>query len=347
MEFNIFTGKISKAQKCLIYGVEGVGKSTLAAQFPDPLFIDTEGSTKHLDVRRIDTPKSWQMLFQEVQWLLNTATTTSAYKTLVIDTIDWAERLCIQEVCNKRNKQSIEDFGYGAGYTYVYEEFGKLLNLLSDVSELGIHVVLVGHAIIRKFELPNENAGYDRYQLKLIDTPKKSIANMVKEWADCVLFANYKTIVETVGEGKMAKGKARGNKRVLYCNHHACWDAKNRWELPDEIPLEYDQIAPHLTPQGTTEATLTKTNGVKEIPAASSQSPQLALPDFWEPAAQLMQADGVTLDEIRKVAADHGHFPLETPPENFDPAYVSGFIVPNWSEILAVVKANRVDVPFD
>ena len=69
-----------------------------------------------------------------------------------------------------------------------------------------------------------------------------------KEWAGAVLFANYETIVEVVGEGKGAKGKARGGqKRVLHAQHHACWDAKNRWGLPDESPLSFEPIAPHVT----------------------------------------------------------------------------------------------------
>lgn len=357
MQFDISQGPIMHAQKILMYGVEGIGKSTFAAQFPDSLFIDTEGSTNNMDVKRLPAPESWQMLLQEVQYVRDKP---GLCKTLVIDTIDWAERLCTEEVCKTHQKNGIEDFGYGAGYTYVYESFGKLLNLLTDVIDKSINVVLLGHSMIRKFEQPNEAAPYDRYQLKLIDTPKKSIANMVKEWADVVLFTNYKTIVEKTDRGK---AKARGNKRVMYTEHDACWDAKNRWGLAAELPLEYAQIAPYIEqPHSVAQETplpqkLNTANAVsspvqpqtmaQETPAAPSQTQQVALPDFWAPAMQLMQADGVTVDEIRKVAADHGHFPIETPPENFDPAYITGFIVPNWPQILEIIKANRIEVPFN
>lgn len=365
MQFDISQGVVASAQKVLVYGVEGIGKSTFASQFPNPVFIDTEGSTGNMDVRRLPAPTSWQMLMQEVQYVRDTP---GLCKTLVIDTIDWAERLCVREVCSSHQKSSIEEFGYGAGYTYAYEEFGKLLNLLSDVIDKGINVCLLAHSMIRKFEQPDEEAAYDRYQLKLIDTPKKSIANMVKEWADVVLFANYKTIVEIVGEGIKAKGKARGNKRVMYAQHHACWDAKNRWGLPAELPFDYQEIAPYIT-----QATCANSAPVQQVAQTEPQhqvdqaptlmpeqaqpqqmaqgtpeasSAQSGLPDFWAPVESLMQADGVTIDDVRKVAADHGHFTLDTPPENYPPEYITGFLVPSWPQVLEVIKENREPVPF-
>ena len=362
MQFDISQGPILAATKCVIYAVEGIGKSTFASQFPNPLFIDTEGSTNTMNVRRLPAPDSWQMLLQEVQYVRDTPGLCS---TLVIDTIDWAERLCIDEVCKTHQKNGIEDFGYGAGYTYVHESFGKLLNMLSDVVERQINVVLVAHCMIRKFEQPDEAAPYDRYQLKLIDTPKKSVANMVKEWADAVIFANYKTVVEKTDSGK---AKARGNKRVMYTQHNACWDAKNRWGLAAELPFDYNEIEPYITqatcansahvdqvaqldpqPQiNQTPTSVPEQAQSQPMPQATSAAPSdSGLPDFWNPALQLMQADGVTIDEIRKVAADHGHFTIDTPPENFPPDYINGFIVPSWNQILEVVKANRIEVPFN
>src|SRR5699024_369983 len=89
------------------------------------------------------------------------------FETLVIDSIDWAEMECTQNVCAQYNKKGIEDFGYGQGYIYVKEEFGRFLNKLSDVIEAGINVVLTAHSQIVKFEQPDEMGAYDRYQLKL------------------------------------------------------------------------------------------------------------------------------------------------------------------------------------
>ena len=210
----ITRGIQTKPLKVVIYGPEGIGKSTFASLFPDPLFIDTEGSTTRMNVARTETPTSLAML---MQLLTEVRDAPPGCKTLIIDTIDWAERLCIQAVCDKNHKSGIEDFGYGKGYSYVYEEMGRILNLLNDIWERGIHVVLTAHAAIRKFEQPDEMGAYDRWELKLINSPKCNSCAMVKEWADMVLFANYKTFaVAADKEGK--KMKARGGERVI--THH-------------------------------------------------------------------------------------------------------------------------------
>ena len=83
-------------EKVVIYGSEGIGKSTFASQFPDPVFIDTEGSTNNMDISRLPAPTSWSMLLEEVRYIMQNP---SACKTLVIDTADWAEQLCSAAVC--------------------------------------------------------------------------------------------------------------------------------------------------------------------------------------------------------------------------------------------------------
>ena len=214
-KYEISSGKIPHAKKIVVYGIEGVGKSTFASQFPDPLFIDTEGSTKELNVRRMPAPSSWNMLLDEVMDVAH----SKNCKTLVIDTADWAEKMCITYICDTHRWNGIEDPGYGNGYRYVFEAFGHLLNNLENVVNQGINVVLNCHAIIKKFEQPDEMGSYDRYQLKLIDSPKTSIANMVKEWADLVLFANYQTFVVQTKD-KKSKGQG-GQKRIMYTTHTA------------------------------------------------------------------------------------------------------------------------------
>ena len=86
----ITRGKVQKAKKVVIYGPEGIGKSTFASRFPDPVFIDTEGSTNDMDVARLPRPTSWNMLFEAIEYIKNNP---GVCKTLVIDTIDWAELL--------------------------------------------------------------------------------------------------------------------------------------------------------------------------------------------------------------------------------------------------------------
>lgn len=231
---NISSGRIEKPQKVVIYGPEGIGKTTFAAQFPDPVFIDTEGSTYHMDVKRTEKPQSWQQLMDQVKQI---AGSPGICKTLVLDTADWAEMICTETICARFQKKGIEDFGYGKGYVFLQEEFGRLLNALTEVINAGMNVVLTAHAKMRKFEQPDEMGAYDRWEMKL----SKQVAPMVKEWADMVLFANYKTYV-VAADDKGKKHKAQGGKRVIFTAHHPCWDAKNRHNLPEELPLDYASL---------------------------------------------------------------------------------------------------------
>ena len=135
---NITRGRIKKALKVVLYGPEGIGigKSTLAAQFPGAVFIDTEDSTAHMDVARFDKPSSWQMIKDQADWV---RTHPGEVGTLIIDTADWAEQMEIADLCKKNGWDSIETPGFGKGYTYSAEEFGKLLNILQGCVNVGVN----------------------------------------------------------------------------------------------------------------------------------------------------------------------------------------------------------------
>ena len=229
----ITKGKIQTAKKVIIYGPEGIGKSTLAAQFPNPVFIDTEGSTKELDVARYPVPTYWSMIIEEAEDLLEERN----FSTLVIDTADWAEKLCIAETCSRLNVKGIEDVSYGKGYVYLYDDFQRVLTVCDKLVANGINVVFTAHAMMRKFEQPDEMGAYDRWEMKLT----KKVAPLLKEWADVVLFCNYKTNVITDQNTKSKK--ATGGTRMMYSTHHPCWDAKNRYNLPDQMPMSFEPLA--------------------------------------------------------------------------------------------------------
>ena len=111
-KYSVTTGVQTAPVKTVLYGPEGIGKSTFASHFPDPVFIDTEGGTKRLNVARLPQPTSWAMLLDEVAEVRKGSVPCG---TLVLDTADWAERLCIQAVCARAKVNGIEDFGYGKG----------------------------------------------------------------------------------------------------------------------------------------------------------------------------------------------------------------------------------------
>ncbi len=349
----IISGKIIKPQKVVIYGPEGIGKSTFAAQFPKPLFIDTEGSTSHLEVDRLPRPTSWQMLKQYIKDLKGD---TMGYHTLVIDTADWAERLCEEAICQSNGKVGIEDFGYGKGYTYVKEEFGRLLDSLSDLIDAGMNVVLTAHSIIRKFELPEETGAYDRYELKLGQKAGNQCAALAKEWADMVLFVNYKEIVITTKDNKK---KVSGGKRVMYTAHNPCWDAKNRHGLAEELPFDYQGIA-HCIPvmnQVTPQPTPNEPEPAPKAPDPPKESPQppvqaeaeqpdvQANEDIPQALADLMAANNVTAQDIQQAVAYKGYFPADMPIADYPEDFVMGCLVAAFPQMLQVINQLK-KVPF-
>lgn len=374
----ITRGRISGAKKVLIYGPEGIGKTTFAAQFPDPLFIDTEGSTKEQDVARLPVPSSWTILKEEVRYVTQHP---DVCRTLVIDTADWAEKMAIQSVLDEHNKSGIEDFGYGNGYRYVFEKFGELLNLLTEVIERGINVVLTAHATLRKFEQPDELGAYDRYTMKLIDSPKTSISSAVKEWADMVLFANYKTIIIT--DSKTKKTKAQGGQRVMYTSHHSCWDAKNRYGLPEELPFDYAQIR-HVIESGQpvnpVSAPMPSPDPAEEVPEKSKKKPAKA-PETAEHVPEkpvthedmmqerpvrdedldkripkalrdLMLHDNISEWDIENFAVSKGFIPYGTKLIDFEkvsPGIIDGLFVAQWTKARDKIKQARRDeeIPFN
>lgn len=345
----IITGKQINAMKTVIYGPEGIGKSTFAAAFPEPLFIDTEDSTKFMNVRRFKKPESWTELTEQVKYVRDTP---GLCRTLVLDTADWAEKMCVRSVCDKYQKSGIESFDYGKGYTFVYEAFGSLLNFLTDVTERGINVTITAHANTKRREQPDEFGTYDCWGLKLIDSPKCSVANMVKEWSDLLLFANYKTLV-VAADDKGKRHKAQGGKRVMYTTHHPCWDAKNRQGLPEEMPLDFRAIAPYLFPEGPAPAPKPAAPAPapapqpkpepkpvrKESPPAIMTAPAALIP--------LLESADVTEDEVREVIASKGYFTMGTSWKVMEDAgFVDGWVLPWWDKIVAMIREKPDRLPF-
>lgn len=333
---SISKGVIHRAQRVVLYGSEGIGKTTLAAQFPEPLFIDTENGSNHMDVRRIDGCETWEALIAAVN---EVAATPGVCKTLVIDTLDNAERLCVDHVCAVYNLKSIESANYGKGYTYLAEAFGKLLKACDGVIDSGKHVVLIAHAKMRKYEQPDELGAYDRWEMKLT----RQVAPMVKEWCDMLLFLNYKTYVITTEE---KKHKAQGGKRVITTCHRPTVDAKNRHGLPDEMDMCWASLAPIFEGGAQTAGNVPVSAPAAEAPATR--------PDPMEPVsagtlatlnARLNEAgiDGIYL---RKLVAAKGKFAEDVPIEQYPEGFVTEWILKNWEPIVQTIISDPNFLPF-
>jgi NAD(P)H-dependent FMN reductase len=229
------SGRVDKPVRVVCYGVEGIGKSTFGAGAPAPIFLGAEDGTAHLDVARFPEPQSWTDALEAIDVL---STQEHSYKSLVVDTLDWLEPLCWANVCRVGKKDSIEDFGYGKGYAAALDNWRVLLARLDRMrAARGMHVVLLAHSWIKGWKNP-EGDDYDRYELKL----HSKTSGLVKEWADAVLFARYETYAVENEKAGRTKGISTGA-RILHTQHRAAWDAKNRFDLPETLPLAWSEFA--------------------------------------------------------------------------------------------------------
>ena len=282
MSLNIRKGPQVRAVRCTIYGPEGIGKSTLASRFPDAVFIDFEHGTDSMDVARFDTPADYTLLMD----LLYSIAQEDVCKTVIFDTADRLEQIIINHVCNKHQIRSIEDAGYGKGYTYLAEAWLELLKLCDKIIDSGKNIVFVAHAQMRKFEQPDEMGAYDRWELKL----SKKTAPLLKEWSDILLFCNYKTNVVT--DEKTKSKKAIGGKRVMYANHSPVYDAKNRFGLPDMMEMDFEEIASIFkSPDEIKQDTIAKLR-------ASFKEADIAEDDVMAYLKSKGQTDGAALEEV-------------------------------------------------
>lgn len=357
---NITKGIISKPVKVCVYGVEGIGKTTFASQFPEPLFFDLDKGSAQLDVSRVTDITSWPLLLSSIKEIYDNPTIC---KTLVIDTADAAERMCIDYICGKFNKKGIEDFGYGAGYTYLTEEFARFLVQLDACIGQGINVVVLAHAVLKTVTLPEEMGTYDHWELKLSSKTTNKVAPLVKEWADLLLFANYKTILIEDGTRK----KAAGGKRIMYTTHTTFADAKNRFSLAEELPFDYNEIA-RLIPNGTApgikhmqekkqEAKQKTVKKSEPEPTFPIKKPTVPIQDTAAPATSivnatlqkvydLMKQEHITEEQIRKAVAMKGYFPEDMPMANYPSDFIDGVLIGAWEQIKIFIL-NNISVPFN
>ena len=238
---SIVTGPRSGPRRIMIYGTAGIGKSTFATCAPAPIVVQTEDGLGGIDCHRFPVAQSLDAVMASLATLYQEQ---HNYQTVVIDSLDWLERLIHAQVCALKQVASIEDIGYGKGYTFAIQHWRDVLDGLTALRERrGMTVVLIAHARIERFENP-ETEAYDRYVPRL----HKTASALVSEWCDEVLFATYRVFTKATEEGfnqKRVQGLGSGE-RVLRATERPSHLAKNRLNLPDELPLAWSEFAKFL-----------------------------------------------------------------------------------------------------
>jgi len=215
--------------RVLLAGPEGIGKSTWASHAPAPLFISSEDGLTGLDhVERI-TPDN----LDDLHVLLDAVGKDSHYKTIVFDTADWLERLIYTSICTRDGKTDVEAYGYGKGYVVAENELVRILSKLDAIRHSKkIGVVFLSHVQIRTFNDPRGES-WDRYEMK----GNKKMTGILREWPDACLFAVFE--VHKIQQRGSPREKAIGGERVVHTVWSPAWDAKNRLQLPETLPLDY------------------------------------------------------------------------------------------------------------
>jgi hypothetical protein len=248
-------GRIEKPIFALLYAQSKVGKTTFAASSPDPLFLDLEDSSEHLDVARLGSDKltTYEQVIGLLQEILKED--KIPYKSIVIDSCDRLELRIHERVCRDNECHAIEDIGFSKGYIHALPYWTEILKLLRQIQQKHkVHVILIGHALVKKFTDPYKNESYDRYEIKL----HHKAADIVKESVDMILFMRKDVAIMKEGKGQGAKTKAFNvDERLMHTQLEPAFDAGSRIALPSsfEVPehngfkvlLDLTKVAKDLT----------------------------------------------------------------------------------------------------
>ena len=224
--------------RVLIYGPGGVGKTTFASAAKDAIVIGAEDGADYKQVAKFPPAETWQDVLDALSVLRDE---DHPHKTAVLDSVDWMEQLISSHVCAKHKKESLESFGYGAGFALVFDEMRAFIAQLERLRrDKGMGIVAIAHSAVKPFNNP-EGENFDRYELKLQAAKNASVAGLWKEWPDFMLFANFETLTSKE-KNKPAKGESTGE-RHLYTQRTAAYDAKSRLALPAQLPVEWSAFA--------------------------------------------------------------------------------------------------------
>ncbi len=359
--------------RTVIWGQPGVGKTTLASKFPNPWFIDVEKSTAwmpELKGRQWERPKTWDQILDQIERFKREL----PGETLVIDSIDWMESKYIEKFGSPGGQSD-----YGKSYNDMDKLFRKVLDSLTEISEMGVHIVLTAHFDTKEVTDPDQMSAYSKYVLKM----QKKTCSAVMEWADEILFLRFRDVIITDNKGK--KGKAVGGQiRDIKTVRAASYDAKNRFDLPAEIEFKEDkelpeplktllwsgfdaylnlkngenpqvkpQVQPAITPQVRPQVQPQPTPKPQPIQELSIDEPYGIVDDdqSWKQGVRpdlvkKMEETQVTEMAMRMLVKEKSWLPGDPNLSQYPDDFIN-FLLGSWDKIIEFMQAHDIDgLPF-
>lgn len=227
---SISAGPRSQPPRIFLTGPHGVGKTTWACSAPSPIVIQTEDGLGMLETPAFPLAATTAEVFEALSTLYSE---DHDFKTVVLDSADWLDNMIQKEVIATHSEK---DLAYGKDTLLIAEQWRVILDWFNALRAKGMTVILVGHVEVKRYEQPDGD-GYERYQPKLT----KRASAIIQEWADCVFFANWKVFVksEAVNPQKSVKKAVGSGERLLHTGEKPAYLAKNRYSLPDTLPLTW------------------------------------------------------------------------------------------------------------
>lgn len=221
--------------RVLVYGMEGVGKSTLGAKSEKPVFITPEGGADQLTdsqgnpIEQMSDVSTWADLMAAVNALI---TEKHDFKTLVLDSADWIEGLAHKAIIGNSGKTiTTVNGGYGSGYRQSQNMHQALIEQLKVLREKkGMNIIVTAHAHVKEVKDPEMTESYDSFEIKCHEL----VSSIWREWVDGLFFVRFRTFTKTEEGAAKAKAFTDGT-RVLYAQKTPAFQAKNRYGMPAEM----------------------------------------------------------------------------------------------------------------
>lgn len=292
-------GRMQRPYRIFLFGVAGVGKSTFAAAAPDPIFLGADNGTDELSVTRLPEPQDWDDVVEGIRLL---GRETHDYKTLVLDPVNFLEQMLFAKICKQNGWGNIQDPGYGKGPEAALVSWRDLLVDIERVWTRGMNVIFLAHAQVKTFKNP-QGEDFDRYQPAM----NEKAAGLLEGWCAAEFFARHEAFAKKEGRSKV-RGFSTGA-RILHTTWNAAFNAKNRWGLPEELPLSWQALQEAIS-AGQERAAATRARIetlIAEIndPAVTAKARRY-IEEAGDDAAKLAEienAAAVKLEEVRATSA--------------------------------------------